>query len=990
MRLKEKKGEGEKGRRGKISLAKILYCLPVLFLVFSISGQEISVKSSFQKGDFKLVYGQTAADVLISPDDFKVVGIAAHDFAADIERVTGVKPKVKNTTEKATTNVVIIGTLGKNSLIDNLAKSGKIDVLPIQNKWESFLITTVRNPLPNVENALVIVGSNRRGTAFATYEMSQKIGVSPWVWWADATPEHRENLIVSNGKYVSGEPSVKYRGIFLNDEDWGLQPWAAKNFEPETSNIGPKTYAKIFELLLRLKANTCWAAMHEVTKPFNEVPGNAQIADDYAIVMGSSHAEPMLRNNVGEWKDDKEKYNFVSNRSGVTNYWEERVKTNGKFENVYTLGMRGIHDSPIQGTKNQAERIPVLENIISTQRSLLEKYVNPDIEKIPQIFCPYKEVLADYRAGLRVPEDVTIVFPDDNFGYIRYFPNPEEQKRQGGFGVYYHISYLGRPLSYLWLNSTPPALIREEMIKAYDNGMRDFWILNVGDIKPQELGMEYFLKLAYDQNNWRSNSDKFLAVWAEREFGKPNVRYIVPLMNKYYQLGFQRKPEHLQWYLPTEKPKQSDFSAVDYGDEMQKRLDDYAEIRSKAEELYAKMPPSKKDSFYEFILYPVRSAALANERFFAAEKAEIYNKQGRASAKDWAKRAADAESEIKKEAAYFNEKLAGGKWRFIMSPEMNAGQWPSMRSTPPKVSDAVWQRQTPETAIFGVAIEGSEKPVEEVGRLPKFDVFTKPVRFIDVFNQGKSNQNWTAAAKQDWIKLSQTGGDLNRDSRIQVSIDWKKVPVGAEVNGEIEIKSSAETRKIIVPVFNPDTPKLTAGFVEANGVISIEAEHFTKEPHNIDGFSWQVILGLGRAGDAVTIFPQTAKTFENFAVTAPTLEYQFYAFSAGEFDATCFLVPTQPLQNGQGLRYAIGVDNQPPQIVTVGADAEVSSPKWSQNVLNASTTGTTKISFNSGPHVLKIYAVDTGVVLDKIVINTGGWQPSYLGPPETGIFESKN
>src|SRR6185369_1060922 len=208
-------------------------------------------------------------------------------------------------------------------------------------KWESFQIETVNNPFPNVENALVITGSDRRGTAFGVYEMSQKIGVSPWVWWADVAPEIRENLIVTGGKFVSLEPSVKYRGIFLNDEDWGLNPWASKTFEPETGNIGPKTYAKIFELLLRLKANTCWSAMHEVTKPFNEIPQNAQTADDYAIVMGSSHAEPMLRNNVGEWKDNKEKYNFVSNESGVVNYWEERVKTNGKFENIYTLGMRG-------------------------------------------------------------------------------------------------------------------------------------------------------------------------------------------------------------------------------------------------------------------------------------------------------------------------------------------------------------------------------------------------------------------------------------------------------------------------------------------------------------------------------------------------------------------------------------------------------------------------------------------------------------------------
>ena len=312
----------------------VLSCWIILCIGISISAQNISVKNKFQHGDFKLVDAKNSADIFVSDDDFKVVNIAANDFALDVERVTDKKLLIKNQTSNLAKNVVIIGTLGKNPLIESLIKSGKLDVSNIQNKWESFVISTVKNPLPNVENALVIVGSDRRGTAFGVYEMSQNIGVSPWVWWADVAPEKRKNLVISSGKYISNEPSVKYRGIFLNDEDWGLQPWAAKTFEPETGDIGPKTYAKIFELLLRLKANTCWSAMHEVTKPFNEIPENAKTADDYAIVMGSSHAEPMLRNNVGEWKDEKAKYNFVSNETGVTNYWEERVKTNGKFESI--------------------------------------------------------------------------------------------------------------------------------------------------------------------------------------------------------------------------------------------------------------------------------------------------------------------------------------------------------------------------------------------------------------------------------------------------------------------------------------------------------------------------------------------------------------------------------------------------------------------------------------------------------------------------------
>jgi hypothetical protein len=863
--------------------------MAVCFLSFAVCvfSQEISVKNKLQNGDFPLVDKNRTAQIYVADEDFKVVRIAAGDFASDVEKVSGRKPPIKSATENLSKTIVIIGTLGKNPLIESLIKSGKLDVSKLENKRESFLFETVRKPFPNVENAFVIAGSDRRGTAFGTFEMSQKIGVSPWVWWADVAPEKQASLVISGGKYVSNEPSVKYRGIFLNDEDWGLQPWAAKTFEPEAGNIGPKTYAKIFELLLRLKANTCWSAMHEVTKPFNEIPGNALVADDYAIVMGSSHAEPMLRNNVGEWRDDKEKYNFVTNASGVTEYWEARLKSNGKFENIYTLGMRGIHDSPIQGVKTQAERITVLEKIIAVQRNLLAKYVNPKVEKIPQIFCPYKEVLADYRAGLRVPDDVTIVFPDDNFGYIRYFPNTEEQRRKGGFGVYYHISYLGRPLSYLWLNTTPPALIFEEMSKAYENGMRTFWMLNVGDIKPAEIGIEIFMQMAYDARKWNvRNQHQFLKAWAKREFGAANLQEIAALMDKYYRLGFARKPEHLQWYLPKEPVRKSDLTET----ETLARLDAYADLRKRAEAVYLELPAAKKDAFYELVLYPVRAAALANERFFAAELAEIYKRENRSEAIVWARRSIAADAEIERETAYFNEKLQGGKWRYIMSPEMNAGQWTSMRSTPPKL-------------------------------------FEK---------------------------------DFEIESGKKIEVEDRKT---------LTLNSPSKANK---------------GFVESGGAVSMEAENFTRR-RDKNGFAWRIIQGLGKTGDSISVFPQTAKTFADFSKSAPSLEYQFYISNAGEFEADFFLIPTQPLVAGNGLRIAVSVDGETPQIVTVDKDTEVSSAAWSQNILNQTTVGKSKFSLIKGAHVLRIFAVETGVVLDKLVLSSGALPKSYFAPPETKI-----
>lgn len=969
--------------------------LPILLGSTLIAyAQETSwIKVDYRRRDFKLVYGGRAAQILVSPDDFKVVRIAASNLATDIERVTGVKPVVRTESSDLSEQTVIIGTLGKSQFIDDIVRAGKIDVSRLRGQWESFIIATVRDPLPNVHLGLVIVGSDRRGTAYGLYELSQAIGVSPWYWWADVAPEHKSNLIVKAGVRREGPPSVKYRGIFLNDEDWGLQPWAAKTFEPELGDIGPKTYARIFELLLRLKANTVWPAMHECTRAFNLYPENKLVADDYAIIMGSSHAEPMLRNNVSEWKERAENYNYLKNAEGVRRYWEERVQENGRFENIYTLGMRGIHDSPIQGPKTSIERIKLLEQIFADQRAMLAHHVNTDVTEVPQIFVPYKEVLEDYRRGLKVPDDVTIVWPDDNFGYIRYFPTSEEQLRAGGFGVYYHISYLGRPLSYLWLETTPPALIWEEMSKAFENGARRFWILNVGDLKPAEIGIEFFMQMAWDIKRWRTdNLPDFLKTWARREFGDAHASEIAALMDEYYRLAYARKPEHLQWYLPGEKPRSSDLTQIDYGDEVQNRLEAYDSLNARVASLYEAMPARLKDAFYELVVYPVRGSALANRRYFLMEKSALYAAQGRASARMWARRAEEAGERMKIETDYYNNELAHGKWRHIMAMEMKPGEWQSMRSTPPAVPASVSEMRVPEASGLGVAIEGRLEPLREGEKtvaLPSFSIFTRDVRFIDVFNTGSAPAEWTAKANRDWIRISRTSGSLREDARVLVSIDWARVTPGEAVSGSIEITGAGATRVINVLVFNPQRPRPegSIGFVEAGGVVSIEAEHFTGKMDR-SGAGWRVIPGLGRTGDSVAVFPTNAPSIalERIAHEAPLLEYRLHLFKTGKFTATFYLVPTHPLKAGNGLRFAVALDDEPPQIVSVDAHLEVSSREWSENVLDATTKGSATLDVTTvGKHVLKIYMVDAGVVLDKIVIDTGGLRPSYLGPSETII-----
>jgi hypothetical protein len=963
------------------------------------------VREVGRAGDFALVRAGRAADVLISAEDFKVVRIAADDLASDVERVTGVRPAVRTETTGLSGHAVLVGTLGRSPFIDRLAREGKLDAESLRGKWESFIVATVKDPLPGVRVGLVVAGSDRRGTAYGVYELSQAAGVSPWYWWADVTPTHRGGLFVATGTRRMGPPSVKYRGVFLNDEDWGLQPWAAKTFEPENGDIGPRTYARLFELLLRLKANTVWPAMHEVTRAFNADPRNRQVADDYAIVMGSSHAEPMLRNNVGEWKDDPKRYNYLTNPEGVRRYWEERVRENGPFENLYTLGMRGIHDSAMQGPKTQAERIKTLEQIFADQRAMLARHVNPNVSEVAQIFCPYKEVLADYRAGLKVPDDVTIVYPDDNFGYIRTFPDDAERKRRGGTGVYYHISYLGRPLSYLWLNTTPPALIWEEMSKAYRNGARRFWVLNVGDLKPGEIGAEFFMQTAWDAGRWRrDNLPDFLKQWAAREFGASNAEEIASVMDEYYRLGFARKPEHLQWHLPGEPYRPSDFAHFVYGDEAQARMDAYDSLMARASDLYPKIPSPLRPAYYQLVLYPVRCASLANRRALAAEKAMLYAAQGRASTSWWVKHATNADRLADSETYNYNERMLGGKWRYIMSREMGPGQWKSMRSTPPEIPPEVLNMKVPEAAGLGVAIEGRAEPVREAeadAALPTLDVYTRGTRYLDIFDTGRAPVDWVARAKEDWIKLSRTRGEVGRrtnvkegilreDARVLVSVDWSKAPKGGRVEGTIEIEGAGMTRRVKVPIFNPASPRPESlkGFVESNGVVSAEAEHFTSKSDRA-GAAWQVIPGLGRTGDSVAVFPEDAPGIEPARAVrgAPSLEYAMHLFRAGEFELTFHLIPTHPVRGAGGLRFAYAFDGAEPRELAASAGVEVSSKQWAENVLNATTKVTAAVKLDApGAHVLRIYMLDPGVVLDKIVLNTGGLRPRYLGPPETRVL----
>jgi len=590
-------------------------------------------------GYFSLVSSGAVADVFVDAGDWQVAQIAARDLAGDVERVTGRKPSLKQNTEGLTENTVLVGTLGSSPVIDRLVREGRLELEDVQGQWESFVIATVPDPLPGIRRALVIIGSDRRGTAYGVYELSKRIGVSPWYWWADVTPAHRKTLHVSPERLRVGPPAVKYRGIFINDEMWGTRPWAAKTFAPDEGlGLGPKPYAKSFELLLRLRANSICPAMHLNTTPFNCYPQNKVVADNYAIVMGSSHIEPMLRNNMARAEWDREgggEWDYQKNPAPIREYWARRLVENGRYENIYTLGMRGKDDEPMKFSGTMKDKISLMEQIFADQRALLAQHVNPEPAKVPQVFIPYTEVLGLYDSGLKVPDNVTICWPDDDFGYIRRLPTAAEQMRSGGSGIYYHIQWLnGATTAYTWLNTTPLALIWEEMNKAWQYGARKLWVLNVGDIKPGEIGAEFFLEMACDPERYRHDTVRdFLVRWAARDLDPRFADEVASIMEEYYRLGFSRRPEHLVQYRHTTALHYSWFSHTESNDEAMQRVDQYDAIARRAQVIYDQLPQARQDAFFQLVLYPVQCASLINRKVIFADKSTRHGNEGRACAR---------------------------------------------------------------------------------------------------------------------------------------------------------------------------------------------------------------------------------------------------------------------------------------------------------------------------------------------------------------------
>lgn len=640
-----------------MSIKRILSSVALLYMAAVIMAKPIQVQYEAKKGGFALVDNGHATTLVVDSGEEEVVRTAAGLFREDVQLIGDVLPKMADTPVSGKRNL-IVGTLGRSAAIDALASKGEIKNAQVKGKWETFGITVVD------ANTLAVFGSDARGTAYGLMELSRMMGVSPWYWWADVTPRKHSTVYVQRGESFYGPPSVKFRGIFINDEDWGLQPWAAKHLDKQVNDIGPRTYEKVFELMLRMKANILWPAMHPSTKAFWYYKENPKLAKKYGMVLGSSHCEQMGRNNVDEWVHNfpfeygrlPGPYSWKENSETVKMYWNDRVKESRDQDMVYTLGMRGIHDSGLPGYGSDEERRDVLKSIIGEQRKMLKANTGKAANEVPQMFCPYKEAMRLYRLGLDLPEDVTLMWVDDNFGYIRQLSNPEEQKRSGGAGVYYHFSYWGVPQDFLWLGATPPALMAYEMSKAYAMNCRDLWVFNVGDIKPIEYEAQYALDFAWDISTLDiTNADLYGKLWGAELFGSDVAEDIYRIKRDYGLLSQGGKPEHVNF--------------VDYSvEEMLARLEAYGKLVAEVDALQERIPSSLQDAYYELIAYPVKACAAMNEKVFGQKLSRIYAENGhRNGALNYAALCKDGFAKIEALTEQYNKRTAGGKWDGMMN-----------------------------------------------------------------------------------------------------------------------------------------------------------------------------------------------------------------------------------------------------------------------------------------------------------------------------------
>ncbi|MBO0359173.1 glycosyl hydrolase 115 family protein [Hymenobacter sp. BT186] len=847
-----------------MKILQFLFCLLVSLSAWAgpvVPGAEVYVSAKKSKGSFPLAASGNATALYASTQDWPGVLRAAKDLQADINRVTRLTPSLTTNQAPAGKEVVLIGTLGKSPLIDGLVQAGKLDATGVAGKWEAFVLQVVEKPMPGVERALVIAGSDKRGTIFGIYDLSQQMGVSPWYWWADVPTKPQKALYVAAGRHTQGEPQVKYRGIFLNDEAPALSGWAKEKF----GGINSKMYVHVFELILRLKGNYLWPAMWG--NAFNDDDKQSPVlADEYGIVMGTSHHEPMVRAQQ-EWKRfGSGPWNYQTNEKTLQDFWRQGIKNMGTKESIVTVGMRGDGDEPMSEDSN----IALLEKIVADQRKILAEETGKPAAQTPQLWALYKEVQDYYDKGMRVPDDVTLLLCDDNWGNLRKLPKVGDKPRAGGYGIYYHFDYVGGPRNYKWLNTNPLPRIWEQMHLAHEYGANQIWIVNVGDLKPMELPISFFLNYAWNPDRIGANQvAAYTQQWAAQQFGDKHATDIADILAKYAKYNARRKPELLD--ANTYSLTTGEWATV---------VAEYNALLARAEAIEKQLPAEVRDAYYQLVLHPVQACANLNELYYTVAQNRDAAKNGYSTTNtlaDKAKALFAKDTEIKNRY----HALAGGKWNHMMDQT--------------HIGYTYWQ----------------QPPVD---KMP--EVMTLPA------------DKATATAP----------------------------------------------------------PAVTAPPANASSqFVSIDAEQYTQAV-NAGSITWQRLPDLGRTAGAVTTFPVTAASTEAPSGTSPHLEYRVTLAQAGEVTVQAYLAPTLNFMGNQGLRYAVSIDDEAPQIVNLhtGMVADNGNRPWEKAVAESIIIKDSKHTVGkAGEHVLKFWRVDPGVVLEKLVVDFGGMKPSYLGPPAT-------
>jgi len=864
-------------------MVKIFFLSLVLFVRTSLlsHAQQIIAPIS-SKNTYPLITENITTVIYADNNEPALVKKTATLLQQDIEAVTGKKLSIIHELNKPYANIILIGTIGQSSLLKELAAKKKINTNSLKNKWEAYTIQNIRYPFSHVNNILVIAGNDRRGVAFGVFELSRQMGVSPWYWWADVPVKQQEAIYINSKTSITDSPKVKYRGIFINDEAPALSGWSKEKF----GGFNHLFYEKVFELMLRLKSNYLWPAMWG-NAFYDDDSLNIKSADEYGIVIGTSHHEPLMRAHE-EWKKygNKQKWNYDSTEAGLKEFWRKGMQR-ATNEKIVSIGMRGDGDEPM----SRETATSLLERIVKDQRQIIEEVTGKPANQTPQLWALYKEVQDYYDKGMRVPDDVTLLLCDDNWGNIRKLPKLNDKPRMGGYGIYYHFDYVGGPRNYKWVNTNPIPRVWEQMHLAYEYKAREIWIVNVGDIKPMEFPISFFLDYAWNPDKIQANDlQHYTESWAAAQFGSKHAVAIADIISKYSKYNGRRKPELLD---------ANTYSIENYN-EAYKVVDDFKNLLNKAEQVRADLPTQFQDAFFQLVLHPVKACANLNEMYYnLAMNKKIFDEKRSGFVKDYAARSvkdyADRVKELYKVDSLTTieyHQLAKGKWNHMMDQT--------------HIGYTYWQQPT-------------KNSIPYVYYMPNED---------------------SVAYDYDKTFLS------NRSA---------KDSIPKEAKGNI--------------------------FYEYNKFVSLEASHFSKAI-NTNQISWIVLQDLGKTGDAITSFPVTAPE-QMIGESTPRLEYVFYSYSKNSFRLQAYFSPTLNFHNDGGLKYAISIDNEPPQIININSDeSNVKTWEgWVANNIIIKTSGH-KI-LEPGKHVIKYWMVSSGVVLQKLVVDFGGVKPSYLGPPET-------